>query len=163
MVEKGQEFTAFLPETEEEVVTITNANLFSESYNAVETFLKDNLTDPRDRYKTNWIHASMPRITAKGFEGYPFIILTVDVREDRKSFDTDISQKIFIAKISIYSDQPTDIESVSDEIGELFRDETKLTDFDARAFNNSPISWTLDQNGKKVLFRDITLNLRSRI
>ncbi len=142
---------------------ITNTNLFSASYKAVETFLKNNLTDPRNRYKTNWIHASMPHPNSKGFAGYPFIILTINVREDRKSFDNDKSQKTFTAKISVYSDQPTDIEGVSDEIGELFRDETKLTDFNARDIDNSPISWTLDQNGKKVLFRDINLILRSRI
>jgi len=144
-------------------MSITNENLFSESYNSVETFLKTNLTDPRDRYKTNWIHASMPHPTSKGFAGYPFIILTINIGEDRKSFDPSKSQKNFTARISIYSDQPTDIESVSDEIGKLFRDETKLTDFSARDMDNSPISWTLDQNGKKVLFRDISLILRSRI
>ncbi len=144
-------------------MSITNSNLFSASYNAVETFLKDNLTDPRSRYKTNWVHASMPLVTSKGFTGYPFIILTINVKEDMKSFDSDKSQKTFTAKISIHSDQPTDIEGISNSIGELFRDETKLTDFNARDIDNSPISWTLDQNGKKVLFRDITLILRSRI
>ncbi len=142
---------------------ITNTNLFSASYNAVESFLKNNLEDPRNRYKTNWIHASMPHPNSKGFAGYPFIILKINVSEDRKSFDPDKSQKTFTAMISVYSDQPTDIESVADKIGELFRDETKLTDFNARDINNSPISWTLDQNGKKVLFRDINLILRSRI
>jgi len=144
-------------------MTITNENLFSESYSIVETFLKDNLTDPRSRYKTNWIHASMPHVNSKGFAGNPFIILTVNLREDEKSFDSDKSQKTFIVKISVYSDQPTEIEDISDQIANLFRDETKLTDFKARELDNSPISWTLDQNGKKVLFRDITLNLRSRI
>jgi len=142
---------------------ITNENLFSGSYESVETFLKNNLTDPRNRYKTNWIHASMPHPTSKGFAGYPFIILKINLSEDKKSFDPSKSQKTFTAKISIYSDQPTDIESVSDEIGNLFRDETKLTDFNARDIDDSPISWTLDQNGKKVLFREISLILRSRI
>ena len=144
-------------------MTITNSNLFSESYNLVESFLKDNLTDPRGRYKTNWIHASMPFVTSKGFKGYPYVVLTVNVREDTKSFDPEKSQKTFIVKMSIYSDQPTDIESVADEVGELFRDETKLTEFSTRDLENTPMSWTLDQNGKKVLFRDITLVLRSRI
>jgi len=144
-------------------MTITNENLFSKPYDLVETFLKDNLTDPRSRYKVNWIHASMPHINAKGFEGYPFIILTINLREDEKSFDPSKSQKTFTAKISVYSDQPTDIESISDEIGQFFRDETKLTDFKAKDINNSPLNWTLNQNGKKVLFRDISLILRSRI
>jgi len=144
-------------------MSITNANLFSESYSLIHTFLKDNLTDPRSRYKCNFIHSSMPHVNSKGFAGNPFIILTINLREDEKSFDNDYSQKTFVVKISVYSDQPTEIEEISDEIGELFRDRTKLTNFKARELDNSPISWTLDQNGKKVLFRDITLNLRSRI
>lgn len=144
-------------------MTLSNSNLFSESFALIENFLKDNITDPRNRYKCNFVHASMPHINAKGFEGYPFMILTINLREDEKSFDTSKTQKTFTAKISIYSDQPTNIESVSDEIGSLFRDETKLTDFDTRDIDNSPMSWTLDQNGKKVLFRDINLILRSRI
>ena len=142
---------------------ITNTNLFSASYDVVETFLKENLVDPRGRYKTNFIHASMPLVTSKGFSGYPFVVLTINIDEDMKAFDPDKSQKNFSAKIAIYSDQPTDIESVSDKIGELFRDETKLTEFKSRDIDNSPISWTLDQNGKKVLFRDVTLLFRSRI
>jgi len=144
-------------------MTITNSNLFSESYDLVETFLKDNLTDPRGRYKTNWIHASMPHVNSKGFAGCPFIILTINLREDTKSFNSNKTQKTFVTKISVYSDQPTEIEEISDEIGTLFRDKTKLTDFKARELDNSPLSWTLDQNGKKVLFRDITLNLKVRI
>ena len=144
-------------------MVITNANMFSASYDAVETFLKDNLTDPKSRYKVNWVHASMPKVNATSFEGYPFITLKINIDETNPSFDRDITQKNFRAFITIYSDQPTDIESVCDEIGELFRDRTKLTDFKARDIIASPINWTLDQNGKKVLFREIQLDLRSRI
>lgn len=144
-------------------MAITNQNLYSESYNIVETFLKDNLTDPRGRFKTNWVHASMPLVTAKGFSGYPFIVLTIKLNEDNKSFDPDITQKNFTAKIVIYSDQPTDIEGIANTIADKFRDETKLTEFKSRDLDDSPMDWTLDQNGKKVLFREISLIFRSRI
>lgn len=144
-------------------MTINNSNLFSESFSAVETFLKNNLTDPRSRFKANWIHASMPNINSKSFEGYPFLILKIRVIEDKKSFDPDVSEKEFRVTITIYSDQATEIESLSNSIGNLFRDETKLTDFESRNLTNSPIDWTLDQKGKKALFRNIELNLRSRI
>jgi len=164
MAEKGKEFTAYMPSVATaEVTQLTNTNLFSFSFDAVETFLKDNITDPRSRHKANWIHASMPNINSMSFEGYPFIILKININEDNKSFDEDVTQKNFQAFITIYSDQPSDIESISNEIGNQYRDETKLTDFDSRELTSSPINWTLDQKGKKALFREIQLNLRNRI
>ena len=143
-------------------MTITNNTLFSASYDSVETFLKNNVTDPKSRYKVNWIHASMPHINARGFEGYPFITLKINLNENEKTFDTN-TQKNFTAIIIVYSDQPTDIESVCDSIGKEFRDETKLTEFSAKNISASPIDWTLDQKGKKILFRELTLDLRGRI
>lgn len=143
-------------------MTIDNTTLFSSSFDAVETFLKDNLTDPRNRYKVNWIHASMPNINAQSFSGYPFITLQINLFEDNPSFGNK-NQKNFRAVIIVYSNEPTDIESICDDIAELFRDETKLTDFKARELSTSPISWTLDQKGKKILFREIDLDLRVRI
>jgi len=144
-------------------MALTNANLYSQSFDIVESFLKDNLSDPKDRYKANWIHASFPNINSKGFEGYPFITLKINLFEDNPVFDRDKTQKNFRAIITIYSDQPTEIETISDDIAELFRDRTKLIDFKARELTSSPISWTLDQKGKKVLFREINIDLKVRI
>ena len=144
-------------------MSLTNSNLYSESYSIVETFLKDNISDPRNRHKANWIHASMPNINAMSFEGYPFITLKINLFEDNPSFDRDKSQKNFRAIITIYSDQPTEIETICDSIGNLFRNHTYLEDFKARELSSSPINWTLDQKGKKVLFREINLDLKVRI
>ncbi len=141
---------------------ITNSNLYSASYDSVETFLKT-ISDPRSRHKVNWIHASMPNINSMSFEGYPFMIIKINLDETNPSFDRDKSQKNFRAIITIYSDQPTEIETICDSIGNLFRNKTYLTDFDARELSSSPISWTLDQKGKKVLFREINLDLKVRI
>jgi len=140
---------------------ITNKNLFSESYNVVETFLKS-ITDPKSRFKVNWIHPSMPQINATSFEGYPFMTLKVNVVEDNKTFD-NATQKTFKAIITIYSDQATEIETICNEISEDFREESKLTDFESKLFDASPIDWTLDQKGKKILFREITLEMKNRI
>ena len=142
-------------------MAITNTNIFSESYNEVETFLKT-LTDPKGRYKVNWIHASMPHLNSASFEGYPFMVLKVNVNEDEKSFDNSTSQKNFRAIITIYSDQATDIETLSDSIFSGVKSSTDLT-FGAREMQSSPISWTLDQKGKKILFRELILEMRSRI
>jgi len=144
-------------------MTITNSNLYSASFDSIESFLKNNVTDPRNRYKSNWIHASMPNINAMSFGGYPFITLKINLFENEPAFNRDKSTKNFRAIITIYSNEPTDIEEISDEIAELFRDETKLTDFKNRGLSSSPISWTLDQKGKKILFREINLDLKVRI
>jgi len=142
-------------------MTITNSDLFSASYDEVEKFLKT-INDPKNRYKTNWIHASMPKINAASFEGYPFMVLKINIDETNHSFDTSISQKNFRAFITIYSDQPIDIETICDSIFETLRTDTNLT-FGIKKMEASPINWTLDQNGKKVLFREIQLELSSRI
>lgn len=143
-------------------MVITNATLFSASFDSIETFLKNNLTDPKGRYKPNWIHASFPNINSQSFSGYPFLTLKINLFEDNNSFGSK-NQKNFRAIITIYSNQPIDIESICDDIAALFRDETKLTDFKSKGLSSSPISWTLDQKGKKVLFREINLDLRVRI
>jgi len=142
-------------------MAINNTNLFSESYNSVETFLKT-ITDPKTRFKVNWIHASMPNVNGASFEGYPFMTLKMNTVEDSKSFD-NTTQKTFLASIIVYSDQATDIEEVCDEISETFRTETNLTEFGSRSLEASPIDWTLDQRGKKILFRELRLEFKKRI
>lgn len=142
-------------------MTITNATIFSASYDEVETFLKT-ISDPKKRYKVNWVHASMPQLNGRNFEGYPFMTLKIRVNEDVKSFDNSTSQKNFRAIVTIYSDQPTHIETICDSIFSNLKTSTDLT-FGVRTLSSSPINWTLDQKGKKVLFREITLNLVSRI
>jgi hypothetical protein len=144
-------------------MTITNSNLFSEPYDVVESFLKNNITDPRGRHKSNWIHASMPHINSMSFEGYPFMILRINLFEDNQSFSREKSQKNFRAIITVYSNEPTDIEEICDQIADHFRDEAYLTDFPSRSLSASPINWTLDQKGKKVLFREINLEFKKRL
>lgn len=146
-------------------MTLDQSNMFSESFSIVKTFLKDNVTDPRNRFKANWIHDSMPLITDKGFNGYPFIIIKNDVSEDSatRGKDGQTSNKIFRVQLRVMSDQGKEIDSISDLIGQKFNDETLLTEFPERELSSSPIDWDLDMNGKKVLFRNIGLIFGERI
>lgn len=145
-------------------ITITNDNLFSESYSSVKSFLNAiSGLDPKSRYKANWIHASMPNINQKGFDGYPFIILKVDVGEEEKAFNSVISDKVFRIQMSIYSDDSSQVDSVCDKIISGVKDTSKLTNFQAKDVNTSTMNWNLDLNGKKILFRMINLIARSRI
>ena len=143
---------------------ITNANLFSESYNSVKSFLNE-ITglDPRNRFKANFIHASMPNINQKGFDGYPFIILTINTSEENKSFDSSVSDKIFRVLLGVYSDDPSQVDSMSDLIISNLKDTTKLTGFQVKELSNSPMAWNMDEHGKKISFRNCAFIGRSRI
>jgi hypothetical protein len=145
-------------------MTITNSNLFSEGYNSIKSFLEGiSSLDSRHRNKSNWIHSSIPNINSKGFEGYPFIVIRLDVNESSRSFDRDTSEKVYNVLIKVYSDEATEVDSISDKIFNNFKDETKLTDFKARELSSSPLDWNLDQNGKKILYRNIGLIMKMRL
>jgi len=141
---------------------ITNNNLFTQSYTDLKNFIKNNISDPRNRFKANWIHASMPDINAKDFDGYPFIVIEIDVSEDNKNFDNS-SEKIFNALISVFSNEPTEVDTIADSIYSNLKDETKLTDFQVKDLSNSPLSWDMDMKGKKILNRRIGIIAKKRI
>lgn len=146
-------------------MTINQDNLFSESYNVVKNFLKNNVTDPRNRFKADWLRASMPLVTDKGFPGYPFIIIRIDVGENpnASAMDAETSNKTFRVQLRVMSDQASDTDSISDQIAGQFKDEGKMTEFGGKELSSSPIDWDLDMNGKKVLFRNIGFILEERI
>ena len=144
-------------------MTLTTENIFSESYNIIKSFL-NGITgiDPRSRYKANWIHSSLPNINSKGFDGYPFIVLKVEVSGEDKTFDSNSTQ-IFRVTLQIYSNEATDIDTISNLIKYNYNDETLLTDFAGREFTSSPFGYTLDLNGKKISYRIISLIFRKKI
>lgn len=145
-------------------MALSNSNLLAESYSVVETFL-EGITglDPRGRHQANWIHASMPNVNAKGFDGYPFIVLRINVSESNKSMNVQISEKTFRCLLSVYSEDASQLDAICDKIYNASTDETKLTDFQAKEMSSSEISYNLDEHGKKILFRNIGFIFRSRI
>lgn len=145
-------------------MSLTNSNLYTESYKKIKEFLLTiNGIDPRNRYKGNIVHASMPNINQKGFDGYPFIVLKIDVSEENKSFDSEISNKIFRIILGVYSDDPSQVDTISDSIVNNLKDMTKLTDFQVKELSSSPMAWNMDEHGKKISFRNIGIIARSRI
>lgn len=143
-------------------MTLSQTNLYSESYSILKSFIEDNITDPRGRFKANWIHPSLPNINEKSFDGYPFITLQLDVNENTKAFDRS-SEKEFRVLIICYSPDATDIDTICDGIVSNMVNETKLTEFDVTELNSSAFNWTLDQNGRKIMWRTLNLILRKRI
>lgn len=145
-------------------MTITNANIFSKSYDVVKTFLESiSGLDPRNRFKANWIHSSMPNINGKGFDGYPFIVIKVDASESNKSFDSATSEKTFRIVLGVYSDDPSQVDTISDAIMNNMKSLSQMTDFQAKELSSSPMAWNLDEHGKKISFRNIGVIARSRI
>ncbi len=146
------------------MANLTKSNVFSESFNIVKTFLDgiSNL-DPRKRFKVNWIHASMPRVNDKQFNGYPFIVIQSNLSESDKTFDVETSQKEFSVLLTVYSDQATEIDTICDLIHANFKDETKLTEFKAREIASSEFNWNMDENGRKIHNRALGFIMRSRI
>ena len=143
-------------------MTLTNDNLFSEPYNQIKSFLEGiNSLDPRNRYKANWIHASLPNINQKGFDGYPFIVLKVDVNEEENSVDNSVSIKVFRIMIGVYSDDASQVDTISDAIYSNLK--SSLTEFKNKGLSSSPISWDLDMSGKKISFRNIGIIARRRL
>lgn len=146
-------------------MTLTNSNLFTDSYNQLKNFLNTNISDPRNRFKKQWIHASLPNITAKGFDGYPFIVITVDVSENEKSLDRSTSQKVFRILLDIYSDEATDVDAIADEIFSKFKSKTltdNMADFKSIEMSASPFEYQV-LNGKKIHRRSFGIRGLKRI
>jgi len=146
-------------------MAITNSNLFSQSYTVIKDFLNTNITDPKRRYKKEWIHPSLPNITDQGFDGYPFIVIQVDLDEDIKSFDRSTSNKTFRALIGIYSQKATEVDSVSDEVLSKFKNETltdNLSEFKSIEVASAPFEFEII-GGRKIQRRLIGLMGKKRI
>lgn len=138
-------------------MTLTSSNIFSDAYSQIKAFIDTNIDDPKNRYKKQWVHPAEPNITSQRFDGYPFIVVNVDVSEDMKSFDRSTSNKTFRILLSVYSDEATQVDSVSDEIISKFKDETitdSMADFKSIEVASSPfVMFVL--GGKKIYRREI--------
>lgn len=144
-------------------MTITNANIYSESYAVVKAFLESiSGLDTKSRYKKTWIHSSMPNINDKGFSGYPFIIIDIDIAEDNRAFGRG-SDKVFRIIIDVYAKDANNIDTIADSIYSNLTDETKLTSFHITSLDNSPLNWLLDTKGQKILNRKIGIMARRRV
>jgi len=147
-------------------MVLNNSNLFSESFNQIEAFLKTNISDPKNRHKKRWIYSSEPFVNDKGFKGYPYIVISIDMTEDTRSFDRSTSNKTFRVLLTVRAKDSSKLDTISDEIISKFRDETltdSLSDFKTISIDTTPFETSLDQNGEKVVSRLIGLVGEKRI
>jgi hypothetical protein len=140
-------------------MALTNSNLFSESYGIIKKFIDTNISDPKNRYKKQWVHPTMPNITDNRFDGYPFIVVEVDMNEESKSLDRSTSNKVFRALLSVYSDDAAQVDSIASEVLQKFKDETltnSLKEFKSMEIASSPFGFEI-LGGKKISRRLIGL------
>lgn len=92
--------------------TIAKTNLYSQAYanlyNLINT--RTNIADPVDSNGVRkFIYRREPRNRAKGFRGYPLIILhPIDISFDNPSFSKNIKDETFKFEIEIWSSDDID-------------------------------------------------------
>lgn len=146
-------------------MTLATNNLYSESFTILKNFINTNLTDPRHRFKKQWVHASLPDLTNKGFDGYPFVVITVGVSETKNAFDINVSNKIFRIILSIYSDEATDVDTLADQLISIFRTQTltdNLNEFKAKILTASPLTTSII-GGRKIYSRNVNFTGKKRL
>jgi hypothetical protein len=143
-------------------LAIGNDNLWSGTYSTVKAFLEANLTDPRNRFKDNWVHPGEVNISAKGFNGFPFIILRCDYSDDALSLDISTTNKLAVVTFEIISDTASEVDDWADQIYNDIRTEGNLEEIKAKRVQTTSIERAVDENGKKVYRRTVTLAGRFR-
>lgn len=137
---------------------ITQENLFSEPFNLIKEFIRENINDPRKRFKKQWVHASFPNVASQSFNGYPFIVLSINLNEKNPSFDQTHIKEYRIL-FSIYSDENTEVDNIADEIMSKIRN---LTNIQVITLASSNYTYNVIE-GKKIINRQIGLIGKVRI
>jgi ABC-type Fe3+ transport system substrate-binding protein len=140
------------------------SNIYTEGYRLIKEFLNNNLSDPRNRFKKNWIHASSPDVTSKTFDGYPFVTIKLDISNRKNSLQIKTSEDFLRIQVVIYSDEPTELDNLSNELFEKLNDKTltyNLNEFKSKSIAGSDMAVTI-VNSKKIFSRvfNITAKLR---
>ena len=117
-------------------MAIGNDNLWSGTYSTVKAFLEAQLTDPRRRYKSNWVHPGPVNISAKGFNGFPFVILQCDYADERLSLNIVTTNKEATIYMDIVSDDASEVDTWADELYNSLKTESNLTEIKAKKFWN---------------------------
>jgi len=146
-------------------MTITSTTLLSSAYTEIKNFINTNITDPKSRYKKQWVHATLPNLADDTFDGYPFVVVDVDMSEEDKAFDRSTSVKRYRIRLGVYSEQATEVDSISDQLIAKFKDETltnSLSEFKSIEIGLSPFDFTMI-GGKKISRRFIGLIGRKRL
>jgi len=146
-------------------MTIQTSNIYTEGYKIVKDFLNANISDTRKRFKKNWIHASPPDVTAKGFDGYPFITIKHNNSQQRRSLNWTTYQNNFRIQIAIYSNEATDVDTLSDELYDKMNNKSlsvNLNSLSVKNISSSDVTATV-VNGVKIYSRVFVITAKFRL
>ena len=143
-------------------MAIGNDNLWTGAYSTVKAFLVANLTDPRGRYKDNWVHPGMPNINNKAFNGFPFVTLTINFSDASPALDLVTTNKEALIIMEIVSDNAVEVDTWSDQIYSKIKTAGKLEEIKSKELDSSPIDYLTDENNKKVYTRTIGIREKFR-
>lgn len=136
------------------MVTISQDNLFSNTWRTIYDLLKDNLTDPNSRGKI-WVYGSFPDISGSRFCGYPVVIINpIDVGDEKRSFKGTVRQDNISIFIEVYSKATEDLDVVFDDIRyQLRQNESSIIDDGLRNMSiNNTRPGDLEVGGDTVHF-----------
>jgi len=103
------------------MVTITQANLFSNVWRTIYNLLKDNVTDPNARGKI-WVYGSFPDVTGSRFPSYPILVVKpINVSDEKLSFKGGVRQDSISIFIKLYSNDAVNLDVVFDDVRNQLR------------------------------------------
>ncbi len=98
---------------------ITNSTFFTNAYSTLNSLLVNNITDPKNRFKTPIIKNRRQFPSDQRFTGYPYIVLhPLEMVQDREVNDRSKAQITYFCTIEVFGDV-TDLssfDSLSDQI-----------------------------------------------
>lgn len=100
------------------MTAITKTTLFSEPWKTIRNLLKNNLSDPKSRFKKDIVFAAVPDTSKADFVGYPFVVVSpLKLDQEDRAFDADAKSYLWDGDITVYSlDDPNALDSLSDQV-----------------------------------------------
>lgn len=147
---------------------ITGNTLYQNAWQSLKDLLKDNLVDPKNRFKAEWILSRIPQTSKNGFVGYPFITISpVNMVPSNRSLNRNTAEFTFSTIISVYTDDnAVQLDELSTQIYRILT-ATQATNYANKVFQpdvsgGSPASITLD--GKpNIRVRPIGIVFKTRL
>ena len=106
---------------------LTAGNIYQNAFKTLQSVLVNNVTDPKNRYKTPIVKTKRVFTSDVGFCGYPYIFLPpFDIGQSRETNDRSKAQKNFEVRIEVWGDQDdlNSFDVLSDEIDRILNDQT---------------------------------------
>lgn len=149
-------------------MVVTYSNLFSESQTQLKNFLKTNLTDPKSRYKKDFVLSQKVIYpSAVDFVGYPYVVVeSTELGEPEYSNDRTVAFVDTENVIGVYSSDLAYRDSVSNQIFQLLNDRSNRDTLYAQGLRLVRITRLVDEEileGKRIFVARFTVMAKERM